>query len=132
MFLHYTAEAVTALYWNRLSDHIGRKPVLLCCLAGTTTSIVLFGFSRSFRMIVLRCLPPPFLNTGLRVCDLLTIRHSRCLHGALKGIIGVVKSAMAELTDETNMARGFSSLLMAWSVGYVIGSGIVPAVPCLR
>jgi len=38
---------------------------------------------------------------------------------------------MAELTDETNMARGFSSLQFAWIVGYVIGSGILPTVPCL-
>jgi hypothetical protein len=34
-----------------------------------------------------------------------------------------VKSAMAELTDETNVARGFSLLLMVWSVGYVIWLG---------
>ena len=60
------------------------------------------------------------------------VPRSRCLHGALKGSIGVVKSAMAELTDESNVARGFSSLQMAWSVGYVIGSGTLPIVPCLR
>jgi hypothetical protein len=39
----------------------------------------------------------------------------------MKGHISVVKSAMAELTDETNMARGFSSLVMAWAIGYAIG-----------
>ena len=69
MSLHYVAEAVTVLHWNRLSDYIGRKPVLLCCLAGTTISMVLFGFSRSFRMIALRYLP---LNTDLRLCVMLT------------------------------------------------------------
>jgi hypothetical protein len=47
--------------------------------------------------------------------------HSRCLHGAMRGHTGVVKSVTAELTDETNVARGFSMLPMAWSVGYVIG-----------
>jgi hypothetical protein len=41
----------------------------------------------------------------------------------MMGNIGVVKSAMAELTDETNVTKGFSSLQMAWAVGYVIGSG---------
>ncbi|KAI0290669.1 MFS general substrate transporter [Russula brevipes] len=97
--LHFAAEAVTALHWNRLSDHIGRKPVLLSCLAGTTISIILFGLSRSFWAIVL----------------------SRCLHGALKGNIGLVKCVMADLTDETNIARGFSLLLMTWVLGFVIG-----------
>ena len=60
------------------------------------------------------------------------VPRSRCLHGALKGNIGVVKSAMAELTDESNVARGFSSLQMAWSIGYVIGLDTLPIVPCLR
>jgi hypothetical protein len=50
------------------------------------------------------------------------------LHGALKGNIGVVKSMLAELTDETNMARGLSFLLLTWSLGFMIGLGILPLV----
>jgi hypothetical protein len=47
--------------------------------------------------------------------------YSRCLHGAMRGHAGVVKSMTADLTDETNVAQGFSMLPMAWSVGFVIG-----------
>ena len=54
MSLHYASEASTAFLWNRLSDHIGRKPVLLCCLAGVTIAILLFGLSHSFLALVLR------------------------------------------------------------------------------
>ncbi|KAH9980690.1 MFS general substrate transporter [Russula compacta] len=97
--LHYAVEALTALPWNRLSDHVGRKPVLLFCLAGTIVAIILFGLSHSFWALVL----------------------SRCLHGAMKGNTGVVKSVIAELTDETNVAQGFSLLPMTWALGYVIG-----------
>ncbi|KAI0250883.1 MFS general substrate transporter [Lactifluus subvellereus] len=97
--LHHAAEAIFALPWNRLSDHVGRKPVLLSCLAGTIVSIISFGLSRSFWALA----------------------FSRCLHGALKGDIGTVKSMMAELTDETNVARGFSLLPMTWALGYVVG-----------
>ena len=53
--LNYAAEAATSFQWNRLSDHIGRKPVLLSCLVGTTLSILLFGLSHSFLALVLRC-----------------------------------------------------------------------------
>jgi|SRR6266702_44568 len=42
----------------------------------------------------------------------------------LNGNIGVMKSMMAELTDETNMARGFSLLPVTWCVGGTIGFGI--------
>ncbi|KAH9030840.1 MFS general substrate transporter [Lactarius deliciosus] len=97
--LHYAAIAVTSFQWNRLSDHVGRKPVLLSCLVGTSLSILLFGLSHSFWALVL----------------------SRCLHGAMKGHVGAVISTIAELTDETNVARGFSMPPVAWSLGYVIG-----------
>jgi hypothetical protein len=52
--------------------------------------------------------------------DLLS-SHSRCLHGGLKGTIGSVKSMISELTDETNVARGFSLLPTTWAFGSVIG-----------
>ncbi|KAH9005452.1 MFS general substrate transporter [Lactarius hatsudake] len=81
--------------WNRLSDHVGRKPVLLSCLVGTTLSTLLFGLSRSLWALVL----------------------SQCLLGAVTGHVGVVSSMTAELTDETNVAQGFSMLPVAWSLG---------------
>ncbi|KAH9026658.1 MFS general substrate transporter [Lactarius hengduanensis] len=97
--LYFAAEAVTVLQWSRLSDYVGRKPVLLCGLLGTMVASILFGLSRSFTALV----------------------FSRCLHGMLNGNIGVMKSMMAELTDETNMARGFSLIPVTWAVGGAIG-----------
>lgn len=41
------AEFSTGLLWGRLSDRIGRKPVLLTGLAGTALSVVIFGFARN-------------------------------------------------------------------------------------
>jgi hypothetical protein len=43
-----------------------------------------------------------------------------------------VKSAVAELTDEANQARGFSVLLLTWALGSVIGFGILLMLPCPR
>ena len=42
----------------------------------------------------------------------------------LNGNIGVMKSMMAELTDESNVARGFSLIPVTWAVGGTIGSGL--------
>jgi hypothetical protein len=39
----------------------------------------------------------------------------------LNGNLGVIKSMIAELTDESNVARGFSLMPMARALGYVIG-----------
>ena len=49
----------------------------------------------------------------------------------LNGDLGVIKSMIAELTDETNVARGFSLLPMARAVGYIIGLGIFPSATVL-
>ncbi|KAN0119048.1 major facilitator superfamily [Russula decolorans] len=97
--LYFAAEAATILQWSRLSDYVGRKPVLLFGLLGTIVSIILFGLSRSFWALV----------------------FSRCLNGMLNGNIGVIKSMLAELTDETNMARGFSLIPVIWALGGTIG-----------
>src|SRR5712691_2892386 len=45
--------------------------------------------------------------------------------------MGVVKSIIAEITDETNVARAFSLLPMTWAVGVVIGSVISLPSPVL-
>ncbi|KAH9005430.1 MFS general substrate transporter [Lactarius hatsudake] len=97
--LYFAAEAVTILQWSRLSDKVGRKPVLLFGLLGTMVSSILFGLSRSFSALV----------------------FSRCLNGILNGNTGILKSMMTELTDETNMAQGFSLITITWAVGGTVG-----------
>ena len=41
------AEFSAGVLWGRLSDIIGRKPVLLCGMAGTGISMLAFGFAPS-------------------------------------------------------------------------------------
>ncbi|KAH7356437.1 major facilitator superfamily domain-containing protein, partial [Rhexocercosporidium sp. MPI-PUGE-AT-0058] len=41
-------EFLSGVAWGRLSDRIGRKPVLLTGLIGTALSILIFGFTPSF------------------------------------------------------------------------------------
>ncbi|KAF9498816.1 MFS general substrate transporter [Pleurotus eryngii] len=96
--LFFATQACTVLQWSRLSDRIGRKPVLLTGLFGLCLSVVCFGLSRSFWSLVI----------------------SRCICGMLNGNIGVMKSAVGELTDSTNRARGFSLIPIVWSVGSTI------------
>ncbi len=40
--------------WSRLSDHIGRKPVLLVGVGGLAISMVCFGLSKTFLTLVIR------------------------------------------------------------------------------
>ncbi|KAH7921287.1 MFS general substrate transporter [Leucogyrophana mollusca] len=97
--LFFVTQAITILRWSRLSDRIGRKPVLLIGLFGLCISMLCFGLSRTFWTLVI----------------------SRCICGMLNGNIGVMKSMMGELTDSTNMARGFSFIPIVWCAGGTIG-----------
>ncbi|KAH9056523.1 MFS general substrate transporter [Lactarius vividus] len=101
--VYYAAEAATVLHWNRLSDHVGRKPILLLGLLGTTVSITMFGLSRSFWSMVLLYV----------------------FGGTFNGNIGVTKSVLAELADESNVARAFSFLPLVFEVAQVLGFGVL-------
>ncbi|KAG6906073.1 hypothetical protein DXG01_016037 [Tephrocybe rancida] len=97
--LFFVTEAITVLQWSRISDHIGRKPIMLIGLFGTALSILSFGLSRTFWALVI----------------------SRCLCGLLNGNSGVMKSVMGELTDPSNRAQGFSLMPAVWATGATLG-----------
>ncbi|KAM6504117.1 member of major facilitator superfamily multidrug-resistance, DHA1 sub-family [Amanita muscaria] len=97
--IFFLTQAFTVLHWSRISDIVGRKPVILTGLFGLSVSMYLFGLSRTFWALVL----------------------SRSLNGALNGNIGVIKSMMAELTDETNISTAYAYMPIAWSTGGTLG-----------
>ncbi|KAJ3568782.1 hypothetical protein NP233_g5486 [Leucocoprinus birnbaumii] len=97
--LFFATEALTVLHWGRLSDRIGRKPVILIGLIGICFSMLFFGLSRSFWTLVV----------------------SRCLCGLLNGNVGVMKSVVGELTDSSNRAEGFALIPAVWAIGATMG-----------
>mmetsp|Transcript_49289 Transcript_49289/g.107277 ORF Transcript_49289/g.107277 Transcript_49289/m.107277 type:complete len:515 (-) Transcript_49289:159-1703(-) len=92
-------EVMFSVMWGRLSDIIGRKPVLLIGLAGSAAAPIMMGFAQS--------LPVAFA--------------ARALDGFFCGNIGVTKTYLGEVVDSTNEARGFSLLGVCYSVGLLIG-----------
>ncbi|KAI5988261.1 major facilitator superfamily domain-containing protein [Pisolithus marmoratus] len=104
--LFYVTQTLMILPWSRLSDHVGRKPVLLVGLMGLSVSNLCFGLSRMFWALV----------------------ASRCIAGALNGNVGVTKSIIGEITDNTNMAQAFALIPITFSVGASIA--YVHRFPC--
>jgi len=96
------AFTLTVLQWSRLSDYIGKKPVLLMGLAGSILSMSCFGLARTFWQYV----------------------AAQCLWGLLDGYIAIVKSVVGEISDSSNRATGFSLIFVLWTVGGSIGSVI--------
>ncbi|KDQ14707.1 hypothetical protein BOTBODRAFT_32469 [Botryobasidium botryosum FD-172 SS1] len=93
------AQLATAYRWGKLSDRLGRLPVLLMGLCGAALSSISFGLSNSLAMAVI----------------------TRSLAGALSGNVVVVSTMIGEMTDETNVARAVALPGICWSVGCIIG-----------
>lgn len=114
--MFYIAQVLTTLQWNRLSDHVGRKPVILTGLFGISVSMFLFGLSKTFGGLILRSghhtLIEHMMFNGF---------FSRALCGALNGNSGVIKSMMIDITDSTNMAQAFGFLPLPWMTGNTLG-----------
>lgn len=97
------AQFLCCIHWGRLSDWIGRKPVLLLGLCGTMVSLLIFGFSTNFYMAI----------------------TARSLMGALNGNVPVLQTMVGELvTERRHQSMAFSCLPLLWNVGCVLGPAI--------
>lgn len=105
------AEFSAGMFWGRMSDRIGRKPVLVMGLIGTAMSMVAFGFA-------------PNLATAM---------IARALGGLLNGNIGVLQTIVAEIvTVKEHQPRAYSIMPFVWCLGSIIGPAMGGALaqPC--
>lgn len=106
------AEFSTGLLWGRLSDKVGRKPVLLTGLIGTAISVLIFGFAPNLTVALL----------------------ARAVGGLLNGNMGVLQTTVAELvTAKEHQPRAYTIMPVVWCLGSIIGPMIGGALarPCI-
>ncbi|PIA12866.1 MFS general substrate transporter [Coemansia reversa NRRL 1564] len=95
-------QTFTVMYWGRLSDRIGRRPVMVVGLVGYLVSFLLFGVAKSFTWAFV----------------------ARSINGLLAGNVAVMKSIMAEISDDTNRPRMMALIPLTWNVGSVAGAAV--------
>jgi MFS family permease len=88
--------------WGALSDRIGRRPVILVSLLGT---------SASFLMLV-------------EAESLAAIYAARAIGGFFAGSIGAAQAVVTDVTPPAERARGMGLLGAAFGLGFVVGNAL--------
>ena len=89
-------------FYGSLSERLGRRPVLLTCVAISTGFLMMFGFSGSY-----------WLSIALRL-----------LQGATAGALTVGKLYLSDVSDASNQGKVFSYIGVAMGTGYITGPAL--------
>jgi MFS family permease len=92
--------------WGRLSDRIGRRPVLLISTLGATLSYLLFGFSCA-------------VEDHATALWLMVI--SRAFAGICGGNITVAQAYIADISPPEQRSRRMGLIGMAFGLGFIFG-----------
>lgn len=87
---------------GKLSDKLGRKPLLIMSLVGTALSFVMMAFAKNIWMLFL----------------------ARALDGVTAGNIPVASAVISDSTEPKDRAKGFAIIGAAFGFGFVAGPAI--------
>lgn len=93
---------LVAPWWGRLSDRIGRRPVLLAGLASSTVSYLLFAIAGNYWILLL----------------------SRVLAGGVGATVNVAQAYLADITPPGSRSRAMGMIGVAFGLGFIIGPAL--------
>jgi MFS family permease len=93
---------VFAPIWGRLSDRVGRRPVLLLSIAMTAVAFLLYGVAATFAVLLV----------------------SRLFAGAATANIAIAQAYVADVTTPEGRAKGMGMIGAAFGLGFVFGPAV--------
>ncbi|MEZ5564227.1 MAG: TCR/Tet family MFS transporter [Gammaproteobacteria bacterium] len=102
MFLFSALQFVSAPILGNLSDHFGRRPILLGSLAAFSADFVVMGLAPTIGWLFV----------------------GRALSGVFSATYPVASAYVADLTAPEQRARSFGLMGAAWGLGFVVGPAI--------
>ncbi|HEY3816685.1 MAG TPA: MFS transporter [Polyangiaceae bacterium] len=92
--------------WGRVSDRVGRRPVLLWSIAGTALTMAALGVALAY---------------GSSIAWLFA---ARIFGGIATANLGTATAYIADITKPEDRAKGMGLIGMAFGLGFILGPGI--------
>lgn len=102
MAVYSAAQFLSAPFWGRLSDRVGRRPVLLGTIFAAALSYIWLGFADTLFMLF----------------------AARAAGGLMAGNISTAFAYAADVTTKENRARGMGMIGAAFSIGFILGPAL--------
>lgn len=96
------AQLIGAPLLGRLSDRVGRRPVLLISIFGTFVGFLLLGFAGALWMLFV----------------------SRVVDGLTGGNLSVAQAYISDVTNQKNRAKALGLIGAAFGLGFIIGPAV--------
>ena len=100
--IHAALQFICAPLWGRLSDRIGRRPVMLVTMAGTAVALLWLGLADS----------------------ILGLAMARALSGLFAANVSVATAYVTDVTEESERTRYMGMIGASFGVGFLLGPAL--------
>lgn len=97
--VYFAAQFLAGPWLGRLSDRVGRRPVLIASQAGTLLALLLTGAAPGLAWLYV----------------------ARVIDGLTGGNVSVAQAYMSDISDERNRAQGLGTVNAGFGLGFVFG-----------
>ena len=102
MSVYSFMQFIFAPFWGKLSDRMGRRPIILFCLVGEAFSYLLFAWARSLEWLFV----------------------ARILAGFFGASISTASAYISDITPPNERSKGMALIGAAFGLGFVVGPAL--------
>lgn len=102
MSVYSLMQFLFAPFWGKLSDRIGRRPILLGCMLGEGLSYILFAYARNLELLFV----------------------ARILAGFFGASLSTASAYISDITPLEERSKGMALIGAAFGLGFVFGPAI--------
>lgn len=99
MTIYSLMQFVFSPFWGNLSDRLGRRKILVFCMAGEALTYIWFAFARSYEQLFL----------------------ARMFAGFFGASLSTASAYISDITTEKDRSKGMAIIGAAFGLGFIIG-----------